>query len=79
MRFARWLCENSIADECAEEVYNNTSAIRDGNRLDIHDDYIFDDEEKYEISFLYVENAILYTVIYNNESDEFVGKIEIYY
>ena len=38
MRFARWLNENDLSEDTAEDVYNNTSGLRDGNRLDIHDD-----------------------------------------
>ena len=73
-RFANWLRENDIADDTAEDVYNNTSGIRDGNRLDIHDNYQW---EELEIIFLYTVNGTVWAVLYNPEDDSYYGEVEI--
>ena len=77
--FAEWLNNHSISEDTAEDVYNNVSEIRDGRRLDIHEDYCFDDEEKrYYISYLWaLENGIIYAAIYDNVDDRYIGDIEI--
>lgn len=78
LRFAQWLNENDISEDSAEDVYNNTSAIRDGNRLDIHDEYDLTDDGRYQISFLWaLENGIVYAAVYDREEDAWVGEIEI--
>ena len=73
-RFANWLRENGIADDTAEDVYNNTSGIRDGNRLDIHDNYVW---EELEITFLYTVNGTVWAVLYDPEDDRYYGEVEI--
>lgn len=77
-RFARWLNENDISYDTPEDVYNNTSAIRDGNRLDIHDNYDLTDDGRYQIAFLWaLENGIVYATVLDREEDKWVGDIEI--
>lgn len=74
--FAEWINNNGISEDTTEEVYNNTSAIRDGCRLDIHDNYCID--ERYEISYLWaLENGIIYATIYDTEENCYIGDIEI--
>ena len=70
---------HTISEDTAEDVYNNTSEIRDGCRLDIHEDYCLDDEEeRYYISYLWaLENGIIYATIYDNVDDRYIGDIEI--
>ena len=77
--FAEWLNNHSISEDTAEDVYNNTSGIRDGCRLDIHEDYCLDDEEaRYYISYLWaLENGIIYAAVYDNMDDRYIGDIEI--
>ena len=77
--FAEWLNNHTISEDTAEDVYNNTSEIRDGCRLDIHEDYCLDDEEeRYYISYLWaLENGIIYAAVYDNVDDRYIGDIEI--
>lgn len=75
-RFADWLYENGIADDTIYDVYNNTSGIRDGNRLDIHDNYKITDT-LYEISYIYSVNGTVWAVLYDTENDCYYGEIEI--
>lgn len=78
LRFARWLNENDISYDTPEDVYNNTSAIRDGNRLDIHENYDLTDDGRYQIAFLWaLENGILYATVLDREEEMWVGDIEI--
>lgn len=78
MRFARWLNENDLAEDTAEDVYNNTSGLRDGNRLDIHDNYCLTDDGRYQISYIWaLENGIVYAEVYDSVEDRYVGNIEI--
>ena len=76
--FAEWLNNHSISEDTAEDVYNNTSAIRDGCRLDIHEDYCLDDEERYQINYLWaLENGIIYAAVYDTMENRYIGDIEI--
>ena len=78
LAFALWLDENQMSWDKAEDVYNNTSAIRDGNRLDIHDNYFLSEDGRYQIAYLWaLENGIVYATVYDREKDEWVGEIEI--
>jgi hypothetical protein len=78
MRFARWLRDNDISYDTAEDVYNNTSCLRDGNRMDIHEHYMLTDDERYQIAYLWaLENGIVYATVYDREEDKWVGEIEI--
>lgn len=77
-RFARWLNENDISYDTVEDVYNNTSSIRDGNRLDIHDNYNLTEDGRYQIAYLWaLENGIVYATVYDREEGRLVGEIEI--
>ena len=64
-------------EETAEDVYNNTSAIRDGNRIDILDNYIFDEEEGLEITFMYIVNNTCWAVIYDTYAGKYYGEFEL--
>ena len=78
MKFARWMNENDISWDSAEDVYDNTSALRDGNRLDIHENYNLTDDERYQISFLWgLENGNVYAEVYDTVVDKYIGYIEI--
>jgi hypothetical protein len=78
LRFARWLYENELSYDTAEVVYDNTSAIRDGNRLDIHDNYDLTEDGRYQIAYLWaLENGIVYATVLDREEDKWVGEIEI--
>lgn len=78
MKFARFLNENYFSEDSAEEIYNNTSCLRDGNRLDIHENYDLTDDGHYQISFLWgLENGIVYAEVYDTKADKYVGYIEI--
>jgi hypothetical protein len=75
----RWLCNNGLEDYLEfDDVYNNTSGLRDGNRLDIMDNYNLTDDGKYQISYVWaLENGIVYATVYDSEEDKYVGNIEI--
>lgn len=75
-RFSKWLQENDVAYDDPDDVYNNTSEIRDGNRLDIHDNYVLN-ETDYEISYLYSVNGTVWAVLYDTENGCWYGEIEI--
>lgn len=80
LRFAEWLRNNTdfYIDESGEEVLNNTSGLRDGNRLDIYSNYWLTEDGKYQISFLWaLENGIVYAEVYDSEEDKYVGYIEV--
>lgn len=78
MKLARFLNENELSYDSAEEVYNNTSCLRDGNRLDIYGDYDLTDDGHYQISFLWgLENGNVYAEVYDTEEGVFIGYIEI--
>ena len=75
-KFHRWLFDNDLVDEftSVDDTYNNLSACRDGNRYDIHDNYILGDTDM-EISFLYVVNGNLWATI--QKDNGWYGDIEI--
>lgn len=77
--FSEWLNDHGIAEDTTEDVFNNTSGLRDGCRLDIYDNYYFDyDNKRYQISYIWaLENGIIYAAIYDNIEDRYIGDIEI--
>lgn len=77
--FSEWLNDHGIAEDTTEDVFNNTSGLRDGNRLDIYDNYYFDyDNKRYQISYIWaLENGIIYATIYDAMKDRYIGDIEI--
>ena len=84
-KFWRWLRDVDLIDEytSVDDVFNNLSDPRDGNRYDIHDDYLICDYEKdlydskIKINFLYVVNGNLWATLCNYENDTWYGDIEI--
>lgn len=74
-RFSRWLNWHDISDDNVNDVWNNTSEIRDGNRLDIHDNYIL--APGFEITYLYCKNDMCWAMVYNKISGSWLGEIEI--
>lgn len=72
-------------EETIEDTNNNTSGLRDGNRIDIHDNYPFSEMlgldtngEKWEISYLWItKNGTAFMCIYNATQDDEVGFIEL--
>ena len=76
--FAQWLSANDLSDDTAEDVYNNTSGLRDGNRLDLHENYYLTDDGRYQISFLWgLENGLVLAEVYDSDEDTYVGWIRI--
>lgn len=80
-KFAEWMRSVGLIDEYETDldVYNNMSGLRDGNRLDIHDNYKFflTNEYNLEISFLYIVNSNLWAVLYDRDNNAWFGDIEI--
>ena len=86
MMFAIWMQNNAenIDDPIAwdglgtivSDVENNTSGVRDGNRLDIHDNYVFSGNLEFS-NLYYHKNGIVYAGVYDREKDKFVGYVEI--
>lgn len=69
---------NRDFSDSAEDVYNNTSCLRDGNRLNIHENYDLTEDGYYQITFLWgMENGNVYAEVYDTEEDRYVGYIEI--
>lgn len=78
VEFAKWANENDISDDTIEDVYDNTSGIRDGNRLDIMENYNLTADGRYQIAYLWaLENGIVYATVYDSIEDKWVGEIEI--
>ena len=78
--FAQWLQENldNYQLETAIDVYDNTSVLRDGNRLDIFDSYYLTSDRRYRIKFLWVsENKKSYASVYDAKQNIFIGSIKI--
>lgn len=76
--FADWLRENGLSDDTAEDVYNNTSGIRNGNRLDIYEEYDLTSDGHYQISYLWgLENGIVCAEVYDNWDNKNIGHIII--
>lgn len=80
-RFAEWLKSRGYEDE-PYDVLANTSSVRDGNRLDIHDNYQMNNlgynvSDSIEITFLYVYNNTLWAVLYDSANDSYYGEFEI--
>ena len=76
-RLYEWLRENGI-EESIEDVYNNTSGIREGNEVQIIDDYKFDyDENQLYISYLYYHNEMVWAVLYDKADDKWYGEFEL--
>ena len=81
-RFYRFLCYYDLVDEYTtiEDVWENLSEVRDGNRIDIHDNYRFcwDDEYKsLQISNLYIVNGNLWATLYDKANNSWYGDFEI--
>lgn len=74
-RFSDWL-EAHGYEESPMDVYNNTSGFRDGNRIDIHDNYPFFDTGL-EITNLYTVNGTVWAVLIDRKKDEYYGEFEI--
>lgn len=79
-----WLCY----EETIQETMSNTSELRDGNRIDIHDNYSFseilgldtngDEWEIWEISNIWItKSGLAYIEIYNTTQECKVGFIEL--
>ena len=78
MKLARFLNENDLSYDSAEDIYNNTSCLIDGNRLTIHENYDLTEDGHYQITFLWgMENGNVYAEVYDTEEDRYVGYIEI--
>lgn len=77
--FSEWLNDHGIAEDTTEDVFNNTSGLRDGSRLDIYDNYYFDyDNKRYQISYIWaLENGIIYASVYDSIEDRYIGDVEI--
>lgn len=77
--FAEWLNDHSISADTVDDVYDNVSEIRDGCRLDIHENYYFDyDDERYQLGYLWaLENGVIYAAVYDADKDRFIGDIVI--
>lgn len=69
-----WLYEN-FYDETMEDVYNNTSGIRNGNEVQLYDNYKFVDN--LEISYLYYCNGNVWAVLYDKANDSWYGEFEL--
>ncbi len=79
-RFWNWLNNNGklfSEDESVMDVYNNMSGARDGNRFDIHDNYMFDEDLNLEIVYLYVVNGNLWATLYDKSTDKYYGDFEV--
>lgn len=84
--FAQWLQDHAenIDDPIAwdglgtiiVDVDNNTSGIRDGNRLDIHDNYLFSGDLEFS-NLYYHKNGLVYVGVYDRAKDKFVGYVEV--
>lgn len=70
----RWLGYYGYEDTI-EDVYNNTSGIRDGNEIHIHDEYKFDDG--LYISYLYYHNGNVWAVLIDKANDSWYGEFEL--
>jgi hypothetical protein len=76
-RLYAWLRENGI-EEDIEDVRNNTSGIREGNEVQIIDDYLFDyDEGDVRISYLYYHNGTVWAVLYDWAENRWYGEFEL--
>ena len=76
--FSKWANENDISYDTIEDVYENTSGLRDGNRIDIMDNYNLTKDGRYQITYLWaLENGIVYATVYDRTEDKWVGEIEI--
>ena len=79
----RWLRYMDLIDEyeTVDDVYENLSGARDGNRYDIHDDYRIkdydEDDSQIYISYLYVINDTVWATLYNRACGEWYGDVEI--
>ena len=58
------------------EVVENTSGIREGNEIHIHDDYKFFDTNLV-MSYIFTANKTVWVVLYDKENDNWYGEIEI--
>lgn len=76
-QFANFLRWNGISEDSVESVFGNISGARDGNRYDIHDDYLIDEDRQLYFSFLYVVNGNLWATIYDKANNTWYGDIEI--
>ena len=75
-RFNHWLYEKDIIDETVEDTYGNMSGVRDGNRIDIHDNYRIPGTTK-EFSFLYSVNNTVWAAVWDTKESKYVGEVEI--
>lgn len=72
-----WLRENGC-EESIEDVRNNTSGLREGNEVQIIDDYRFDyDDSELYISYLYYYNGMTWAVLYDKANDNWYGEFEL--
>ncbi len=79
-KFAEWMRYEGLLDdyETDLDVWNNMSGLRDGNRLDIHDNYrFFDPDNGLEIAFLYIVNGNVWAVLLDTKNDAWFGDFEI--
>lgn len=74
MRLYRFL-EDIDMEIDMEDVYNNTSGIRNGNEVQLIDDYWFSDD--IYISYLYSYNGTAWAVLYDKANNDWYGEFEI--
>lgn len=74
-----WLCDNGNIEEGEiEDVMNNTSGLRHGNEIHIHDDYKFDwDDDSLYINYLYYHNGNVWAVLYDQANRDYYGEFEL--
>ena len=72
-----WL-NNNGNDVTIEDVMNNTSGVREGNEVQIFDDYKFDwDDDSLYISYMYYANGTVWAVLYDKANDSWYGEFEL--
>ena len=77
LRLYSWLNNNGYGDSI-EDVYDNTSGVREGNEIHIFDDYKFDyDDDSLYISYLYYHNGNVWAVLYDKANDSWYGEFEL--
>lgn len=74
-----WLCNNGnveIGD--VEDVMSNTSGLRHGNEIHIHDDYKFDwEDDSLYINYLYYCNGTVWAVLLDKANGTYYGEFEL--
>lgn len=76
LKLYQWLNDKGY-EVSIDELYNNTSGIRNENQIQLFDNYEIDEVNHIEISYMYYYNGTVWAVLYHKPTDSWYGEFEL--